>query len=197
MTSPSRSTTLKDKGHPLIMHAAARLREGRGARRRDRGRHLRAEARARRAALRRGPADLLARPIMPTRPFDESTLDVRSARGPYKVGRFEVNRYIEYERVKDWWGADLPVMPRQLQFRYACATSSIATATSRSRASPARTTCSARSSPRASGRRATIFPRSRTAASSARCARRDAVGRAGLVHQYPPRQVQGPRCARR
>jgi len=25
------------------------------------------------------------------------------------VGKFEVNRYIEFERVKDWWGADLPV----------------------------------------------------------------------------------------
>ena len=29
--------------------------------------------------------------------------------GPYKVGRFDAGRYIEYERVKDWWGADLPV----------------------------------------------------------------------------------------
>ena len=29
--------------------------------------------------------------------------------GPYKVGRFEVNRFIEYDRVKDWWGANLPV----------------------------------------------------------------------------------------
>ncbi len=26
-----------------------------------------------------------------------------------RVGKFEANRYIEYERVKDWWGADLPV----------------------------------------------------------------------------------------
>ena len=34
----------------------------------------------------------------------------RSARGPYKIGRFEAGRFIEYERVKDWWGADLPVM---------------------------------------------------------------------------------------
>ena len=45
-----------------------------------------------------------------------------------------------------------------------CATSSIATATSRSKASPPRATCSARSSRRASGRRATIFPPSRMAA---------------------------------
>ena len=38
-----------------------------------------------------------------------STLDTPLGSGPYKVGKFEVNRYIEFERVKDWWGADLPV----------------------------------------------------------------------------------------
>jgi microcin C transport system substrate-binding protein len=44
-----------------------------------------------------------------TRPFDESTLDIPLGSGPYKVGKFEVNRFIEFERVKDWWAADLPV----------------------------------------------------------------------------------------
>ena len=61
-----------------------------------------------------------------------------------------------------------------------CATSSIATATSRSKALPARTICSARNSPRASGRRATISRRSRTAASSARpCRTRSPSGGQG------------------
>jgi microcin C transport system substrate-binding protein len=41
--------------------------------------------------------------------FEESTLDVPLGSGAYKVARFEAGRYIEYERVKDWWGADLPV----------------------------------------------------------------------------------------
>jgi microcin C transport system substrate-binding protein len=36
--------------------------------------------------------------------------------GAYKVGRFEANRNIEYERVKDWWGADLPVSRGQNNF---------------------------------------------------------------------------------
>src|SRR5882724_9093093 len=44
-----------------------------------------------------------------TRPFDESTLDIPLGSGPYKVSKFEVNRFIEFERVRDWWGADLPV----------------------------------------------------------------------------------------
>jgi microcin C transport system substrate-binding protein len=43
------------------------------------------------------------------RPFDESTLDIPLASGPYKVSKFEVNRFIEFERVKDWWGAELAV----------------------------------------------------------------------------------------
>ena len=40
----------------------------------------------------------------------------RSAAAPYKVGRFEVGRFIEYDRVKDWWGADLPVSRGQNNF---------------------------------------------------------------------------------
>jgi microcin C transport system substrate-binding protein len=44
-----------------------------------------------------------------TRAFEESTTDAPLGSGPYKVGKFEINRFIEFERVKDWWGADLPV----------------------------------------------------------------------------------------
>ena len=36
--------------------------------------------------------------------------------GPYKVGKFEQGRYVEFERVKDWWGADLPIMRGQNNF---------------------------------------------------------------------------------
>jgi microcin C transport system substrate-binding protein len=44
-----------------------------------------------------------------TRPFDESTLEIPLGSGPYKVSHFEVGRFIEFNRVKDWWGMDLPV----------------------------------------------------------------------------------------
>jgi microcin C transport system substrate-binding protein len=50
------------------------------------------------------------------RRFDETTLEVPLGSGPYKVGNFEVGRHIEYERVKDWWGADLPVGRGQHNF---------------------------------------------------------------------------------
>lgn len=51
-----------------------------------------------------------------TRAFDESTLAIPLGSGPYKVGRFEANRFIEFERVKDWWGADLPVSRGSFNF---------------------------------------------------------------------------------
>src|SRR5271169_1203274 len=49
-------------------------------------------------------------------PFDETTLEIPLGCGPYRVGRFEAGRFIEYERVKDWWGADLPVSRGQNNF---------------------------------------------------------------------------------
>jgi microcin C transport system substrate-binding protein len=49
-------------------------------------------------------------------PFEETTLEAPLGCGPYKVGKFEPGRYIEYERVKDWWGADLPVARGQNNF---------------------------------------------------------------------------------
>jgi microcin C transport system substrate-binding protein len=48
--------------------------------------------------------------------FEETTLEPPLGCGPYMVGRFEPGRYIEYERVKDWWGADLPVARGQNNF---------------------------------------------------------------------------------
>jgi len=50
------------------------------------------------------------------RTFEDTTLEPPLGSGPYKVGRFEPGRYIEYERVKNWWGADLPVARGQNNF---------------------------------------------------------------------------------
>jgi microcin C transport system substrate-binding protein len=43
------------------------------------------------------------------RKFQEVTLDKPLGSGPYKVGDFSPGRYIVFERVKDYWGKDLPV----------------------------------------------------------------------------------------
>ena len=44
-----------------------------------------------------------------TRPFDETSLEAPLGSGPYRVGRFEQGRYVEFERIKNWWGENLPV----------------------------------------------------------------------------------------
>lgn len=43
------------------------------------------------------------------RDFEASTLEPPLGSGPYKVKRFEQGRFIEFERVADYWGATLPV----------------------------------------------------------------------------------------
>ncbi|MFN3170815.1 MAG: ABC transporter substrate-binding protein [Hyphomicrobiales bacterium] len=40
--------------------------------------------------------------------FEASTLEPILGSGPYQVGNFEVGRFIEYDRVEDYWAADLP-----------------------------------------------------------------------------------------
>jgi microcin C transport system substrate-binding protein len=101
-------TALKEKGHPLII---VQLRD-----------MIRAEAaddatlvvtfapkRARDVPLYVASLPIFSKAYYATRPFDESSLDVPPGSGPYKVSKFEVNRFVEYQRVKDWWAADLPV----------------------------------------------------------------------------------------
>jgi microcin C transport system substrate-binding protein len=48
--------------------------------------------------------------IRPTkRDFSKSNLEIPLGSGPYKVAEVKAGRSIRYERVKDWWGEDLPV----------------------------------------------------------------------------------------
>ena len=101
-------TTLKEKGHPLII---VQLRD-----------MVKAEAsddativvtftakRARDVPLYVAGLPIFSKAYYAARAFDESTLDIPLGSGPYRVGKYEVNRYVAYERVKDWWAADLPV----------------------------------------------------------------------------------------
>lgn len=53
-------------------------------------------------------------PVLPKhwwaeRDFSKGNLDVPLGSGPYKVANVQAGRSIRYERVKDWWGKDLPV----------------------------------------------------------------------------------------
>jgi len=106
---------LKEKGHPLVI---VQLRD-----------MVKAEAlddssvvvtftakRARDVPLYVAGLPIFSRAYYATRTFEESTLDIPLGSGPYRVGMFEVNRYVEYQRVKDWWAAELPVSRGSFNF---------------------------------------------------------------------------------
>jgi microcin C transport system substrate-binding protein len=107
--------TLKDKGHPIITQL---LREFLGAEAVDDATVVLrfVEKRARDVPLFAASLPIFSRAYYGAKPFEESTLDVPLGCGPYKVARFEPGRYIEFERIKDWWGADLPVSRGQYNF---------------------------------------------------------------------------------
>jgi microcin C transport system substrate-binding protein len=106
---------LKAKGHPLIVTS---LRDFVGAKATDDATVTVtfAPKRGRDVPLFVAGLPIFSRAYYSTRPFDQSTLDVPLGSGAYKVGRFDAGRYIEYERVKDWWGAELPVSRGQNNF---------------------------------------------------------------------------------
>ena len=106
---------LKEKGHPIISQS---LRDFVGAKADDDATVTAtfAPKRARDVPLFVAGLPIFSRAYYATKPFGESTLDVPLGSGAYKVGRFEPGRYIEYDRVKNWWGADLPVARGQSNF---------------------------------------------------------------------------------
>jgi microcin C transport system substrate-binding protein len=106
---------LKDKGHPLITQ---QMRDVVGAEAADdEVVTVRfAPKRARDVPLFVAGLPIFSRAYYATHEFDQSTLDIPLGSGPYRVGRFEAGRYIEYLRVADWWGAKLPVSVGQYNF---------------------------------------------------------------------------------
>ncbi|MCC6775317.1 MAG: ABC transporter substrate-binding protein [Hyphomicrobiales bacterium] len=100
--------TLKDKGHPIAQQL---LRDLAGAEATDDTTVLAtfSPKRGRDVPLFVAACPIFSRAYYGSRPFDETTLDTPLGSGPYRVGRFEAGRFIEYERVPDWWGAELPV----------------------------------------------------------------------------------------
>ena len=108
-------TTLKEQGHPIIQQ---NMRDVLGAEAEsDETLVVRfAEKRARDVPLFVAGMPIFSRAYYATHPFDQSTLDVPLGSGAYKVGRFEAGRFIEYQRIADWWGAGLPVSVGQNNF---------------------------------------------------------------------------------
>ena len=56
-----------------------------------------------------GQMPILPRHYWETRDFTKTTLEPPLGSGPYRVTDFEAGRYIVRERVKDYWGVNLPI----------------------------------------------------------------------------------------
>jgi microcin C transport system substrate-binding protein len=106
---------LKEKGHPIIGQLT---RDFLGGEAEDDATVVLkfAPKRARDVPLFVAALPIFSRAYYSTHNFEETTLEPPLGSGPYKVGRFEGGRYIEYERVKNWWGADLPITRGQHNF---------------------------------------------------------------------------------
>ena len=104
---------LKEKGHPIITQL---LRDFIGAEAADEATvvlRFKPE-RARDVPLFAAGLPIFSRAYYGQKPFEETTLDVPLGSGPYKVGRFEPGRYIEYQRQKRLVGRRPPGVARPL-----------------------------------------------------------------------------------
>src|SRR2546426_2564992 len=107
--------TLKEKGHPIAQQLLRDLVDAEASD--DATVLIRfAPHRARDVPLFAASLPIFSREYYSKHPFDETTLEPPLGSGPYQVGRFETGRFIEYDRVKNWWGADLPVGRGQNNF---------------------------------------------------------------------------------
>ncbi|MTI44647.1 microcin C transport system substrate-binding protein [Roseibium hamelinense] len=100
---------LKEEGHPQISQT---IRELAGA---DAIDTHRLEVRFSGNQTRQLPLFVAGLPIFSKRyytafSFDQSTLTPPLSSGPFKVGDHAVGRFVEYDRVKDYWAQDLPVV---------------------------------------------------------------------------------------
>lgn len=63
-----------------------------------------------------GQLPVLSKAWWSTRDFSKTTLEPPMGSGPYRISSFEAGRFVELERVADWWGKDLPVNVGQYNF---------------------------------------------------------------------------------
>ncbi|MCW5700249.1 MAG: ABC transporter substrate-binding protein, partial [Rhodospirillales bacterium] len=100
--------TLKNKGAPFyrFYYASIAGAERVGERR---VKFTFAEAGNRELPLIAGEMPILSKAYWEGRDFERTTLEPPLTSGPYKVAGYEAGRFVIVERVKDYWGKDLPV----------------------------------------------------------------------------------------
>ncbi|MEM9734479.1 MAG: extracellular solute-binding protein [Pseudomonadota bacterium] len=100
-------TLLKEKGHPqiaLILKdlVSATVEQGNAVRLTFNG------DQSDRTILSAALLPILSKAYYATRTFEDTTMEIPLGSGPYKVGRFNAGSFIEYDRVADYWAADMP-----------------------------------------------------------------------------------------
>ena len=63
-----------------------------------------------------GQLSILPKHYWQDRDFSKTTLKPPLGSGAYKIDKFEANRYITYQRVEDYWGANIPVNKGKYNF---------------------------------------------------------------------------------
>jgi microcin C transport system substrate-binding protein len=107
--------TLKKSGHPLISQSMLDVIRATA----EDDTHVLVEFaphRARDVPLLVAGLPIFSQAYYAQRPFDQTTQEAPLGSGPYKLKRFEGGRFIEFERVPDYWGKDLPVNKGQNNF---------------------------------------------------------------------------------
>ncbi|GJE57648.1 extracellular solute-binding protein [Methylobacterium thuringiense] len=106
---------LKEKGHPTISQVIRDMVEASAEN--DETLVVRfAAGRSRDLPLVVAQLPIFSAAYFNTRDFEEPTLTAPLGSGPYRVGRMEIGRFIEHERVPNYWAADLPVTLGQNNF---------------------------------------------------------------------------------
>jgi microcin C transport system substrate-binding protein len=101
--------TLREKGIPSARRAYGNIASA--DRIEDRGvRFNFVEGATREAPMLMGLMAVLSRAWFTANPLDQATLEPPLGSGPYKIAAIDAGRSISYQRVADWWAADLPAM---------------------------------------------------------------------------------------
>jgi len=97
----------KEKGHAHLRLPLGRLQEAVAA---DAAtvRLTFASEQTERAVLTAAVMPIVSKAFFEANPFDSSQLKAPLGSGPYRVGRFVAGQFIEYDRVEDYWGKDVP-----------------------------------------------------------------------------------------
>ena len=106
---------LKEKGHPVYRALLTQMASAE-AEADDILRVQFAPQRSRDLHLVVGSLPIFSERYWQDKDFEAATLEAPLGSGPYKVGRFETGRFIEFERVPDYWAKDLPVNVGQNNF---------------------------------------------------------------------------------